>query len=68
MMTFEVSLLNKRTLEGKRVFVQAGSRSEAFKNATGIQAFPRMWATITAEVQAFSKNGRFQHKGLAKRG
>lgn len=67
MVTYEVTLLNKRTFEGKKVYVEASEAEGAFQKARMIQSFPGMWATLTAKVEASRMKSRFQHKGLAKR-
>jgi hypothetical protein len=65
MVHYNVTLMNKRTFEGKKVVVEARSPEEAFKKATFTQKFPGLWATLTAKVEANTTfRSRFQHKGL----
>jgi hypothetical protein len=65
MVHYQVTLMNKRSFEGKKVMVQAKSTDEAFKKATGTQQFPGLWATITAKVEASTTyRSPFKHKGV----
>lgn len=65
---FEVTLMNKRTFEGKKVMVEAGSPQDAFKKATVTQQFPGLWAGLTAKVEASTTfKSNFKHKGLRSR-
>jgi hypothetical protein len=68
MLHFNVTLMNKRDFTGKKVVVEARSPQEAFKKAQATQAFPGLWATLTAKPEANTTyRSRFQHKGLRSR-
>jgi hypothetical protein len=62
--SFRVVLMNKDTMEGKEVVVQAGNKLEAHLDAISLQHFPNKWTVMTVKVDADKMVTKFKHKGV----
>lgn len=64
MVSYEVLLMKRGIMSGKKVMVQASNKSEAFKKALGLQPNAGTWYPMTATVEASRMESKFRHKGL----
>jgi hypothetical protein len=64
MTTFEVTLMKKGTLTGKKVMVLANNKTDACQKAIRIQPNAGTWVALTANVEASRMETKFKHPGV----